>query len=303
MRLSDQMMRNTLLRNITTNRDQLYDLQQELSSGEKVLNVSKDPGLYKQISRLEETQAKISGYTTNISTAKSELNTYEDLLNNLTDTVTSLKNLTLKANNSTYYTTSQETFRQEVDDTLEYLVQIANNKVSGKYMFAGSEVEEVPYTAVKTDGIITSVTYNGDNKQKTYDLDTDDKITINMSGTEVFQGRAGMDEDVFQAVIDLRQDMTTDTLENADEHLAQLQNIMDRLNAKKGEIGNKVSHMEDMESFMDNFKLTIDEQHADLRYTDMTEAISTLMNIETTLQASLQVAARMNNISIMDYLK
>lgn len=303
MRLTDAMMRSSILNNITTNRDQLYDLQREISSGDKIVNVSEDPGLYKKISLLEETQTRASTYIDNTGNATRELNTYEDQLNNISSTLTKLKNLALKANNSTYYSTSKETFRQEAEDTLEYLVQLANNKVSGKYIFAGSETDSEPFTATSTDGVITSVAYNGDNKGKSYDLDANDKININLSGEEIFAGRAGMDEDIFQTIIDFRQDMTDERFENADEHIEKLQTLMDRVTSKIGEIGNKVSHMENMETFMENFKLTVDSQHADLKYTDLTEAISTLLNVEGTLTASMQVAARLNNLSIMDYMK
>ncbi|MCE1246665.1 MAG: flagellar hook-associated protein FlgL [Firmicutes bacterium] len=303
MRLTDSMMRSNLLRNLTTNRDMYYNLQQEISSGDKVINVSEDPGLYKKISILEDTQSRASTYLDNISTARRDLNTYEDQLNNLSDSLSKLKNLALQANNSTYYSSSKETFKQEAEDTLNYLVQIANNKQGGKYMFAGSEVDQAPFTTTTTDGVITSVAYNGDNKGKVYDMDTNDKISINVSGEEIFSGPAGMDQDIFQAVIEMRQDMTDSNFDNADTHIAKLQTIMDRVTSKIGEIGNKSEHIDDMENFMDNFKMTVDSQHADLRYTDMTEAISTLMNVENTLSAGMAVAARLNNLSIMDYMK
>jgi len=48
-----------------------------------------------------------------------------------------------------------------INDILEQLVSLANTKHMGQYLFGGGDTASVPYAVERTDGEITSVTYQG----------------------------------------------------------------------------------------------------------------------------------------------
>lgn len=302
MRVSDRTHYASLVKNITKNQADLFDVQKEISSGKKIVNLSDDPGLNRQIMALDDTINKVDGYLSNISSTRSDLETYESMIDGVVGSIKDLQNLVIKSGNSAYYDTSKESFRKDVDNILTSLLTKANNSVAGSYAFSGSLVDTKPYTANYTDGIASSVTYAGDNLPKIINLDNNDRIYINLSGEEIFKGQAGGSEDVFQELIDIRTDMKDDKFHNIDQHLNNLENILDRLISKRGEIGNNVKHMESMESFLQNFQLGLQEKSEKLSSTDMAGAITNMMSIENVFQGSLQVASRMDKLSILNYL-
>ncbi len=302
MRVSDRSHYASLVKNITKNQEDLWTIQKEISSGQKIVNIADDPGLNRQIMALDDTITKVDGYLSNISSTRSELETYESMIDGVVESIKDLQNLVIKSGNSAYYDTSKESFRKDVDNILTSLLTKANNSVAGSYAFSGSLVDTKPYTANYTDGIASSVTYAGDNMPKIINLDNNDRIYINLSGEEIFQGQAGGSEDIFQELISIRSDMQDDKFQNVDQHLINIENILDRLITKRGEIGNNVKHMESMESFLENFQLGLQEESDKMSSTDMAGAITTMMSIENVFQGSLQVAARMDKLSILNYL-
>lgn len=302
MRVSDRSHYTTMIKNITKNQTDLYDIQKEISSGKKIVNISDDPGLNRQIMALDDTITKVDGYLSNINSTRSELQTYESMIDGVVTSIKDLQNLVIKSGNSAYYDSSKESFRKDVDNILSSLMTKANNSIAGSYAFSGSLVNTKPYTVNYTDGIASSVTYAGDNMPKIINLDNNDRIYLNLSGEEIFKGQAGGSEDIFQELIDIRTDMKDDKFHNVDQHLTNLENILDRLISKRGEIGNNVKHMESMESFLQNFQLGLQEESEKMSATDMAGAITTMMSIENVFQGSLQVASRMDKLSILNYL-
>lgn len=302
MRISDKTRYDSMIKNIQKNQADLYKTQKEIASGQKVVNIADDPGLNRQIMALDDTITKVNGYVSNISKTKSELQTYESMIDGVVESVKDLQNLTIKAGNSAYYDMSKESFKKDIDNILTSLLTKANNNIAGSYAFSGSLVDTKPYTANYTDGKVTSVTYAGDNQSKIINLDNNDRIYLNLSGETIFQGQAGGSEDIFQELIDIRNDMQDDKFHNIDQHLTNLNGIIDRLVSKRGEIGNNVKHMESMESFLQNFQLNLGEKSNEMRATDMAAAIVTMTSIENVFQGSLQVAARMDKLSILNYL-
>jgi flagellar hook-associated protein 3 FlgL len=56
---------------------------------------------------------------------------------------------------------SRDRTAEAINDLLEQLVQLANTKYSGQYLFSGSDTGAAPYAVELTDGEITAVTYQG----------------------------------------------------------------------------------------------------------------------------------------------
>jgi flagellar hook-associated protein 3 FlgL len=56
---------------------------------------------------------------------------------------------------------SRDRTAEAINDSLEQLVQLANTKYNGQYLFGGADTSSAPYAIERTDGEITAVTYQG----------------------------------------------------------------------------------------------------------------------------------------------
>lgn len=302
MKIPDKTMSQNLIDMLNRNRNRMHKLQLEVSSGEKVISIADNPGLHHRIMGMEDTLVRINGYKSNINTARQDLQLYEDMIGSIADKMREVKVSVITAGNTTNYAGSHETFKQSIEDSINSLAILANSNVTGRFMFSGSKIEQKPFTLVTSNGQVTSVVYNGDNRNKVYNLDTSDTVNINLSGEEVFKGQAGGDEDIFETLIAIKNDMDEESLKNIDDHLIRLDKILTRLQKKRGEIGTYVNHIDSMSDFLNRFQLSVEEKYSDLRYADLAESISMLLNSENIFRASLEVSARMNKLSILDFM-
>lgn len=302
LRLSDKSRTKLMRDNFTRNQAEIDKLSAQLSSGKKTVKSYDNPTSYSLLMKYKDTQFMNSAYISNAKIFKSDLELKENKLDDLTEKIKEVKQLVLKAGNSANFSQFAETYRGELSTLSRSIVDIGNSKINSQYIFAGTKTDIQPFSATYNGDELTAVTYNGDDASMVMNSDVSGKMSINISGENVFQGRAGMGEDIFDELISLKNDMTGDKLENIDEHLENLETIMNRLINKRGELGSNVQHLELLEEFLGNFDQTLQDKTADIEGVDMADAITSLLSYESVYKASMEVAARMNRMSFLDYM-
>jgi len=80
----------------------------------------------------------------------------------------------------------RETIATELDVMLDQIIGLANQRLEGRYLFAGSNVNVVPFQVTRSFGSITSVRYRGDSIARTVQLGPKDVKPIEVTGAEVF---------------------------------------------------------------------------------------------------------------------
>jgi len=70
----------------------------------------------------------------------------------------------------TYNEDNREIHAGKMNEVLEMMVSFANWEVSGQYLFGGSNTSIVPYAVERTNGEITSVTYQGSFQQRNIEV-------------------------------------------------------------------------------------------------------------------------------------
>ncbi|MCD4786545.1 MAG: hypothetical protein K8T10_22185 [Candidatus Eremiobacteraeota bacterium] len=303
MRLSDMSRAKSIANELTRQQETMDTIRKEIVSGQRSLSVADDPAGYTTALQYKEIITLNEGYERNIESYNNELELYENQLDHFSNTLLKLKTMVTEASNDTSYRGSVESFRTRANNLLESLLGGANVIVNGNYMFSGSKIHDKPFTAERLNGEISQVTYNGDNMPKVFNPYTSETMRVNLSGQEIFCGRAGMDENVFQNIIDFRNDLGDSKLENADEHLEKIDNSLNSMIGKRGEIGTHIQHLENLKNFLENHRLTFEQKTSDLENIDMAEAVSRFLAQENVYKASLEVASRLYSLSFLDYIK
>ncbi|HWP95342.1 MAG TPA: flagellar hook-associated protein FlgL [Syntrophomonadaceae bacterium] len=147
IRITSNMMINTLKLNMNTNTDKLDKLQNELATSRKINQPSDDPaGLVKSL-RLRSDITENDQYISNINDATSLMNTTESALGNLNSVLSRVRELSVKAANGTNDSSALQSIGDEINQLEEQLKTIANSTYGSKYIFAGSNVTEAPYSS------------------------------------------------------------------------------------------------------------------------------------------------------------
>ena len=136
--------------------------QRQISSGRRILTPSDDPVASARALGIRESIARLDQFDRNANIATNRLAQEEVALQSANNVLQRVRELTLQANNGTQSNESRAQIAVELDELLDQLVQIANQKDgAGAFLFSGNlqDTQPVSRTAL-------GFTYNGDQGQR-----------------------------------------------------------------------------------------------------------------------------------------
>lgn len=300
MRVSDYWRTRRTLDAFQTHQGEIDRLSIEVSSGKKVFDSSQDAIAYGKLMENKDSLFDTELYKGNTEAFKSRLDSYESKIDGLTTTLRNMKVLLLGAGNSA--TMDPDTYTTQMETMLKQVLSIANSQEGGAFLFSGSRNQTRPFEATYSDGKIDQVTYMGDSAETVMNASAGIKLRVGLSGQDVFSGAAGMGEDVFQVMIDVKNDLADGKLDQLNSFLEKTDNIINRLVEKRGEIGSNGQILDQMGSFLDGLKENLDGRISKTESVDMAEAITTLMSRETVYRAAMEAASTLNNLTMLNYM-
>ncbi len=158
-------------------------LQEQAATGSRINRASDDPSAAYEILGLNSKGRSLDNYMNNISDSLSVLTSSITSIDSMKSSISKVMELV-----SGITATNQETniLMEGVDSTLEELVMWANSDYLGNYLFAGSDTATKPYVIQRTNGRITSVTYQGDSCERTVEVAPGVQTTIYYAGDDIF---------------------------------------------------------------------------------------------------------------------
>ena len=186
MRISTSSLFETNISRIGETQSSLARIQQQISSGKRLLTPADDPlGAAKALD-LSQGQAQNAQYTQNRGSAKDALNMQESALQGVTDLLQDVRERVLQARNGTLDNGSRKDIATELRSRLEQLTSIANSRDGvGNYLFAGFQDRSPPFTSA--GGVVS---YGGDNGQKMLQVGASRQMASNDSGDAIFMNVA-----------------------------------------------------------------------------------------------------------------
>ena len=160
----------------------LSDTQLQIATGRRILKASDDPLGAAATIGFREGLARLAQFDRNANLAKTRLEYEETALSSVTSSLQRVRELTLRALNSTETPESRGQIGIEMSERVTELVQLANQKDGkGRYLFAGSLDSTEPFSA--TGG---GFTYNGDDGKRLIQIGDARQVYDGDAGSEVF---------------------------------------------------------------------------------------------------------------------
>jgi len=184
MRITDLMSVDNYLLNIKRVKESLSTLQSQISSQKKIQKPSDSPDGTGKIIRLQNQFNTSSGYSKNIENGLSYMNvtitSMESIQSSITDVLTALAN----ANNATV-TGGLDAFADQVNNALDAILNAANEKFNGKYLFAGTDYSTMPF-GYNSDGSAIEIKAGNISGEQKIQISKNVTQKINITGEEVF---------------------------------------------------------------------------------------------------------------------
>jgi flagellar hook-associated protein 3 len=181
MRVTNQMVNNTVVFNMQRSLQRFMKLQTEMSSGRRINKPSDDPlGTLRDLSYRGEL-AKIDQYRANINGALNWTNNYDGLLADVTEKLSRAKELATTMADEFPDADAREGTAEEIRGIFNGLLTSANAELEGKYIFSGYKTSQEALVAT-ANGVV----YNGNAGLTEIAIGTASKETVNLLGNEVF---------------------------------------------------------------------------------------------------------------------
>ena len=183
MRISDSMLSNNYLNELNKTKTKVAELQLAIATGKKIQKPSDSPFGTEKVIRLNEQLEKYNTYSKNIKNASAFLNETTSALQSIQDEITDVLTTITELHNPA----NQEDltlFANKMDISLKAIMNSANLKYDGKYLFGGTDFAAQPfdYTADAT-AIEAKTNVSGSQLVK---ISPNITQKINMTGLEVF---------------------------------------------------------------------------------------------------------------------
>ncbi|GEM_PF-7085803 len=177
-------------RNLMSNTNDIQQTMEQISTGKQISRPSDSPPDMVRLFEHHNEQGRIGQYKDNITSARNELETAEGSLGEVTNLLQRVRELSVQAANDSLSDRDRELISAEVDERIEELVDVANNRLAGQFLFGGTETEDLDQLfTVERDGQdqIQEVQFNGDFNPTNKQIGDGEFIPSNLIGSEIFQ--------------------------------------------------------------------------------------------------------------------
>ena len=146
MRITNNMMFDSSIRNLNNNLQRLSDAQTKYSTQSKIQVPSDDPVIATRAIKYRDYVADVEQYQKNTSDATSWMQATDDALQGVADYMTRLKELVVNGANDTNSTAGKAAIADEIKEIKKGLIDTMNTSYAGRYVFAGYNTDKAPYS-------------------------------------------------------------------------------------------------------------------------------------------------------------
>ncbi|SEN64634.1 flagellar hook-associated protein FlgL [Paenibacillus sp. OV219] len=300
LRVTPSMMHLQLSRNLNRNLTQMDSLQDQLTTGRKINKPSDDPVGITYALRYRTELASNEQYQKNADSAHSWLDFNDTVLGQAGDVLQRVKELTVQGSNGTNPQVALDNINNELTELKGQLIDIANSKVNGKYIFNGQTFDKLPYdkTAAGFDAK-TVVTDSGD---ISYAVGVGVTLPVNVSGNEVF-GNPGDKDNVFAVLDNIISNFASGDQAAASAQMENLESSISKILNARSEVGAKVNRVELMQNRLDDLEINLTDMQSKTEDADFDKLLIDSKVNENIYQASLSVGAKVISPSLVDFLR
>lgn len=289
MRVTQSMLSNNMLRNLSNSYGKMGELQRQVETGKKVNRPSDDPVVVMKGINYRTALGKVEQYERNIGEVSNWLDTSDSTLDKVNAALQRTNDLLIQASSDTTTDEDRDKIKAELKQLRQHVQDLSNTKIGEKYIFSGTKTTTAPFN--KETG--------------TYENDPAFDKSINI---EIFDGISlqsnTMPLKTFQSIDDMfaKLDSAT-TAEDYSSSLSELNTNSNDLLTIRADIGARQNRVELMEDRLSSQEIITTKQMADNEDVDYEKAITNMITQESIHRAALSVGARIIQPSLTDFLR
>jgi len=303
-RVANLSSQNLSLALLQQTQSRIMDAQVQISTGkksERYMGIAQDSA---RLLSLKSEHARVTQYMAGNKVADMRLQKMETSVAGTMDVATNLRTLLVNATQDENATALA--LNEEGAAMLGQVANYLNTQLDGRYLFAGSRTDTPPvdFSSLPDDGVFAGTAgelyYGGD----------DETVTVRTGESSSLRYGVTADEPGFDKLVQALQIVATIDTSDIDAARTRLNEALDLANEAisaipdvRSRIGSSRSTLELANNQHDEFLLYAEGAIGDIENVDVTEAVTRLSSHQATLEASYASLARLQSVSLVDYLR
>jgi flagellar hook-associated protein 3 FlgL len=312
MRIAGTTYSETLVNQLNTLTAQQRQLQNQVSTGQRVQQPEDDPAAMAEGLSLQSQTSAVTQYAQNISTLQTRANTTYNALTEI-KTISDRANEIATEADGTKTPSELQAYATEVAQLIQQAVQIANTKNNGQYVFAGTASGQQPFTATTdADGNVTAVSYQGNTSVNQTEIDQGTTIAVDIPGANTTgSGARGLfsdsryGADFFSHLISLQNDLQSgDTTAVQSTDAPALTKDEDNIIYQVSANGVAQSRLDSAASAATTQQSALQTAFSNTTGADLTQSITDLSQAQNTYTAALESSSVLLKLqqTLLNYL-
>lgn len=301
IRITPQIVAANAIANAQRQTSQLALLQQEASTGLRILQPSDDPSAALQVLSGQAQNNRLDIYQQNLSDAQAKLNSSVSTLTQVSNLLTQAKDLALQGSNSTNTPDAYQAMATQVGSILNEVFQLSNTQQDGQYLYGGTASQTQPFT---TDAA-GQVVYNGSTQSMGEPIGQGQQVQTLYDGSQIFQS-----PDLFQILSTLRDNLSnvnnlspTAQIAAIQQSLPELDNANTSVLDVVGKQSASLQNLQGVSKQIQDVQLQTTQQIGNLQDADLSQVVIGMQEQQNLLQATLYSAAQVMNVSLLNFIR
>lgn len=310
MRITQGMLSSNMLLNLMNSQSKMDTYLEQLYTGKKISRPSDDPVIAMKAINYRTQVAEVEQYKRNMGEVHNWMDNSDAALDKATQAMHRVRELSIQASNSTYGDEERQSIKEEIAQLKQYLIDVANTNVNGKYIFNGTNTEEPPFNQDGSiaDSYITTPVQIEVSKGIEIQVNVNVADIFGVSEIEDENGDiVGVESGLFAAIDRLidKLDSNGDPEEQIDigSSLEELDNSVNDLINGRANLGAQMNRVELIENRLDDQKVIATKTMSDNEDIHFEEAITNLITQESLHRAALAAGSRVIQPTLIDFLR
>jgi len=314
-------MLGSRLNNVAT---ELEELRSIGATGKKLNKPSDDPAAIRPVLN---TRKQISNVERNLETMGKSLDTMQATdghLEHVENIMQRAKEIMTNAINGSLSDEDRTVLADELVQLRKELLDAAHGTVDGKYLFAGYEEDTKPFVEnslytpagyLANDSSTWPYLYQGDENATTLEITTGERITVNLTGNDLFFGTTTWDNavptnnstepgryDLFLEMTQAEEAIRANDQTLMQTSMSDLDGAAEQNRRLRSQLGNRASRVETATDYQGGVLVDLKQILSRYEDADAIESFNAIVQQETAFQAALSVTAKVSSMSILDFI-
>ncbi len=299
MNINTKTFYNYALQKIKKTNEEIYRIQEAITTGKKINRPSDNPQGTKQVLKFRTLLSTIDQYSENINFATDWSQITNDVLETTNDLLQRCKEIAVSHVNGSSTEETRATFITEVQGIFQDLIQIANTKYDDRYLFSPESMDTPPFDEATL--LEEPLDNTGPEFAMEIQIGEEKKIQMNMSKRVFSGGEEG--ENLFEVVDQLwRALLKADDTESITAALENIDLALEQTTQHLSIVGNRMRDLERNQKQLNKLKYNIETSLSQKEDIDIAEKIIEFSLKTDQYTISLSTLSKILNINLLEII-